>query len=273
MTVILKFVNFKLTSIKAILYTAILFLALLASVVWLAPIAFTACSPDSLWCKIAYGFTTSGGPIGFLLLLLLTCISYTLSTQGIRQKSIVFFKALAALLFFFGALAWVNEHLTKPILKLQRPSHVYMLDQAGQLDKIESLYLKSKKERKLFFEKLVEEHSQNFENIDVKVQTHWIEEAGFSFPSGHTFNAFLFSMIIAYAIYFNRSKISWRKLYVIPFIWATMVGISRVAMGAHSALDVSAGALLGILFGGLFLYIDITRHWLTRKNPIRLVKQ
>jgi phosphatidylglycerophosphatase B len=235
-------------------------------VVWVIPIAFTACSPHSWWCKIAYGFTTSGGPIGFLLLLLFTCLCYTLSAEGIREKSLVFVKALTSLLFFFGVLAWVNEHLTKPVLKLQRPSHVYMLTHTGQLKSIDSLYDKSKNERKLFFEKLLAEHQQNFENIDARVQSHWIEEAGFSFPSGHTFNAFLFSMIIAYAIYFNRSKVSWRKLYITPFIWATLVGISRVAMGAHSALDVSVGALLGIFIGALFLYIDITRHWLTRKT-------
>jgi membrane-associated phospholipid phosphatase len=52
----------------------------------------------------------------------------------------------------------------------------------------------------------------------------------------------------------------------LPFVWAYMVGVSRVAMGAHSALDVSVGALMGVLTACLFLYVDMTRHWLTRKD-------
>lgn len=72
-------------------------------------------------------------------------------------------------------------------------------------------------------------------------------------------------MVISYAIYFNRNRPKLRKLFFIPFIWAIGVGVSRVAFGAHTALDVSAGACLGILLGMLFLYINFTLHWLTRK--------
>jgi len=105
-----------------------------------------------------------------------------------------------------------------------------------------------------------------FKQIDPGILNHWIDEAGFSFPSGHTFNAFLFAMILAYAIYFNRSKPQWRHLFFIPFLWALGVAVSRVALGAHTALDVTAGAGLGIITGTVFLYIDKTRHWLTNKD-------
>ncbi|MCD6066586.1 MAG: phosphatidylglycerophosphatase [Bacteroidetes bacterium] len=253
------------TPIRTIVYTALAFLCILLLVIWLTPIAFTACSPGSYWCLIAYGFTTSGGAVGFFILLLLTGFFYTLSEKIFRQKVIIFFKSVISLILVFGALAWVNEHYTKPILKLQRPSHVYMLKQTHIADKIDTLYTLGKKERGEFFAALVKDHIDAFKDIDARVQQHWIDEAGFSFPSGHTFNAFLFAMVIAYAIYFNRSRPKLRKLFFLPFAWAAGVGISRVAMGAHTALDVSAGATLGILIGLLFLYIDFTRHWLTRK--------
>jgi phosphatidylglycerophosphatase B len=235
-------------------------------VVWLTPVAFTACSSGSTWCLIAYGFTTSGGAIGFFTLLLLTGFFYTLSEKILRQKVIIFFKSVLSLILVFGTLAWINEHYTKPIWKLQRPSHVYMLKQTNIPEKIDTLYLLSKKDRGQFFAALLKNNVDKFNNIDARIQDHWIEEAGFSFPSGHTFNAFLFAMVISYAIYFNRSRPKLRKLFFIPFVWAVCVGISRVAMGAHTALDVSAGATLGILLGWLFLYIDFTRHWLTRKD-------
>ncbi len=171
-----------------------------------------------------------------------------------------------ALIAIFGILAYVNEHYTKPILKSQRPSHVYMLKQTGLGKTIDSLYQLDKTSRQAFFSKLLQQHPSEFKEIDTDIQAHWIEEAGFSFPSGHTFNAFLYAVILAYPLLYNRSYPWARKLYFVPFIWALFVGISRVAMGAHTAFDVSAGAAMGIFIGFIFLYSDRTRHWLTRKN-------
>jgi phosphatidylglycerophosphatase B len=234
--------------------------------VYFLPIAFTACEPHSAWSKIAFFFTSSGGPQGFLILLILTGYFYSSSQVKKREKVRVFLLSVFTLMIFFGSLAWINENYTKPVLKLQRPSHVYMLDQIGARTKIDTLYLWDKQERQKYFNELLLNNPLKFQNIDNDIQAHWVEEAGFSFPSGHTYNAFLFAMLIAYAIYYNRNKVHLRKWYVLPFLWAYMVGVSRVAMGAHSALDVSVGALLGILTACLFLYVDITRHWLTRKD-------
>lgn len=234
--------------------------------VYLAPLGFTACASDSTWCDLAFGFTTSGGPLGFLILLLLTGAFYASTAPTIGDKITVFFKSIVSLAIFFGVLAFVNEHYTKHILKSQRPSHIYMLSQAGMSRTIDSLYTLDKKERQEFFAALIRDNPVKFAKIDKDIQEHWIEEAGFSFPSGHTFNAFLFAMIIAYAIYFNRSRPQLRHLYIMPFVWALTVGVSRVAMGAHTPFDVSFGAAFGILTGTVFLYIGVTRHWLTRKN-------
>lgn len=173
---------------------------------------------------------------------------------------------MLALVALFGILAYVNEHYTKPILKSQRPSHVYMLEQTGLLQSIDSLYQLDKQSRQAFFSELITKHPLQFREIAPDVQEHWIEEAGFSFPSGHTFNAFLYAVILAYPLLYNRSYPWVRPLYFLPFIWALLVGISRVAMGAHTPFDVSAGAALGILLGFIFLYSDKTRHWLTRKQ-------
>ncbi len=95
---------------------------------------------------------------------------------------------------------------------------------------------------------------------------HWVQESGFSFPSGHSFNAFLLAMVLAYGIYHNQFRAQWRKLFVLPFIWALAVAVSRVAIGVHTPLDVSTGAAMGIGLGILLLYIDFTRHWLTQNK-------
>ncbi len=134
------------------------------------------------------------------------------------------------------------------------------------LHQIDSLYQLTKEQRSVYFGDLIQKNPFQFKAIDVSVQNHWVEEAGFSFPSGHTFNAFLFATIIAFSIYFNRWKPQLRNLFIFPFAWAFCVGVSRVAMGAHTAFDVSVGASMGIGIGALFLYFDRTRHWLTRET-------
>ena len=236
--------------------------------VFFTPLPFTACSVHSFWCETAYLITNSGGTAGFFIVLIFTSVCYASSAMNRKEKIKVFFKSVLSLLIFFGALAFVNERYTKPLLKSQRPSHVYMLNQTGLSSTIDSLYQLDKQARKDFFQVLVNTHPLEFKQIDPEITAHWVDEAGFSFPSGHTFNAFLFAMILSYAILFNKSYPHLRKLFFIPFIWAFFIGISRVAIGAHSPLDVSAGAALGISIGWLFLYIEKTRHWLTRKEII-----
>jgi len=64
----------------------------------------------------------------------------------------------------------------------------------------------------------------------------------FSFPSGHTLHAVLFS-VIALNYYPQLSVI------LLPFTF--MVGLSRVVLGLHYPSDVVAGALIGSTVAGL----------------------
>lgn len=67
-----------------------------------------------------------------------------------------------------------------------------------------------------------------------------------AFPSGHTLTAFA----IASALYFSCAK-SKRKHLLILFVIASLVGLSRNAVGAHWLTDVLAGAGVGLWCGML----------------------
>ncbi|MBC7383711.1 MAG: phosphatase PAP2 family protein [Bacteroidia bacterium] len=51
-----------------------------------------------------------------------------------------------------------------------------------------------------------------------------------------------------------------------PLAWALAVSLSRIAIGVHTAIDVSSGAAMGIVTASILLYIDFKRHWLTNNK-------
>lgn len=64
-----------------------------------------------------------------------------------------------------------------------------------------------------------------------------------SFPSGHTLTAFAIAALLVLGLQLR----SWRLAGV--FALACLIGLSRIAVGAHWPLDVLGGAVLGSLCG------------------------
>jgi undecaprenyl-diphosphatase len=62
----------------------------------------------------------------------------------------------------------------------------------------------------------------------------------FSFPSGHTAAAFLLATLCY--VFFGAIALP-------LFIWAAMVGLSRIWLGVHFPTDILAGSCLGIVIG------------------------
>ncbi|NUY55645.1 MULTISPECIES: phosphatase PAP2 family protein [Salinivibrio] len=64
----------------------------------------------------------------------------------------------------------------------------------------------------------------------------------YSMPSGHTAGAFLMASLLS--IFFP-------SLTLFVFIWASLIGISRVLLGVHFVTDIIVGAGLGIMCANL----------------------
>lgn len=62
----------------------------------------------------------------------------------------------------------------------------------------------------------------------------------FSFPSGHTCGAFLFTTLLC---------ASFGVILAPVYAWAACVGLSRVVLGVHFPTDTLVGAMLGMAIG------------------------
>lgn len=252
--------------LKSVIRTALIFYIFLLLVVWCTPVAFIAISKDSILSDLAYAITNSGGKYYVMLIAAVTALIFAYRDKMEKAPAFKFLKQfgiLFLLLFFF---AFLNEYGIKQFVKITRPSHAYIFKYSAPEISMIEFYQLPVHERQKQLKSLIDSSQFLNAHVDEKVRKHWIEEAGYSFPSGHTFNAFLLATVLSFSI--KRSRIlHFNKYFFIPIIWATSVGISRIALGAHSALDVSFGAALGVLTAGLLLYFEGSRNFiLHRKN-------
>jgi|TARA_R110000850_G_scaffold230807_3_gene355563 membrane-associated phospholipid phosphatase len=83
-----------------------------------------------------------------------------------------------------------------------------------------------------------------------------------SLPSGHTITIFaaVFTFLVLLCR-FSKTRYTWLWLGM-GFSFATMVGLSRLAVGAHWPIDILLGAMLGWVagVGGAFFYLRIFEH-------------
>ncbi len=83
-------------------------------------------------------------------------------------------------------------------------------------------------------------------NVHQQISLRSIPLDQFSFPSGHTLHAVIFSMV---AIHYYPAL----AIVLIPF--TILIGLSRPILGLHYPSDVLVGGLIGILISMISFYI------------------
>jgi len=234
--------------------------------VWIINPGFDGCLPGSRWCLSMYWLTQSGGWTGSLIAVLMISLAYAFIPLHPRGKIIMFVRTALVLTLVLGGFARINEHYIKSQFAVSRPSHKYIIRESHSKVKLDSVYLLLMPERRTFFKKIVEADTIHFKNIDQRVLAHWVDEVGYSMPSGHTFNAFLLASMLTFSLYeLNQRQINF-WLYI-PMLWAAFVGLSRVVLGVHTPLDVTIGGALGIIVSHGLLCIPLLNRLLVPKRP------
>lgn len=159
---------------------------------------------------------------------------------------------LAAIALLLIGMAAANEFVLKRALRVPRPN-IDALATAGRLGgktAADFYALGDKEARRAFLAQHLLPAGGAEPALPDAIRAHWLEETGFSFPSGHatassTLAGFFFTAALALLSGARRVAVA----LVIP--WAVAVCWSRVALQVHTPLDVSVGALQGLSAGAL----------------------
>jgi undecaprenyl-diphosphatase len=69
---------------------------------------------------------------------------------------------------------------------------------------------------------------------------------GFSFPSGHAFNAAVVCTVVVFLLWPLLSSVGHRVATLLAVVFALVVGLDRIFLGVHFPSDVLAGYVLGV---------------------------
>ena len=217
------------------------------------------CDLTSDTATVSYWAAQSGGRIGaptigvLMLVLLITRHGMSGARRTLEAALIVIVVAI-----FAGGGAALNEHGVKEALKIPRPNIVYLAgaDGAGPLGMSpEEFYGKGDKEARGELLRKTLETEPPPVKLGPAIRDHWVEETGYSFPSGHAFAAMFF------ATFFLSVGVSYistpqRRLFYLLLPWALAVCYSRLTLRVHTPTDITVGGLEGLVLGfGAFLLV------------------
>lgn len=168
-------------------------------------------------------------------------------TRRVGEAAVV---ALVLVILLAGG-SWLNEHVVKPAFAVPRPNVVELAETPPDAPTLklssEDFYAEPDRDAR-------RAHLRAVLTPDLplheRVREHWIAEAGFSFPSGHSFASAMFA---TFFLAVGRARLTGWRLWVFYLLpaWAVAVCLSRLVLRVHWPLDVCAGGLLGIGLGVL----------------------
>jgi phosphatidylglycerophosphatase B len=147
--------------------------------------------------------------------------------------------------------AALNEHVIKPMFEVPRPNIAYLAGSEGSGPlgmPASAFYALEDEDARRESLRAVLEADPPVIRMHHLIREHWIEETGYSFPSGHSFSA----MFIA--TFFLAMGLTWFSLpRLLPFYlllpWAVCVSYSRPMLWLHTPADIAAGGLEGLVLG------------------------
>ncbi len=240
---------------------------------WLFPFVDSTREPyfdlTTGFANVNYWVAQSGGKTGapiigvLMLALLVTRHGISLSRRILEVTLVVIIVAVCA-----GGGAALNENGVKPAFKVPRPNIVYLAgaNGTGPLGMSpEEFYDKGDKEARRGALRRILETEPSPVELGPMVREHWIEESGYSLPSGHSFSAMFFAtFFLATGVTYISTQRLWLFYLLLP--WALAVCYSRPILRVHTPTDIAIGGLEGLVLGfaAFFLFRTGLTVWYER---------
>lgn len=226
-----------------LLIISVLSYVIMAAIVFLFPVGFSGYMITDIstpfWIAVTSTAGFYGGSVFIICLLIYLLIHFHRSSRK-KRLAWLFMGIVFGILIIMTVVTLV---FIKGSFKEIRPSQIYLLEK-GILENEKEFFMLSPEQKRIFLQKQTEISKDSLKYIYPLVLEEWINESGYSFPSGHSQTAFFLGTILAFVlIRTTKSKI----LFIIPFIWAILVCISRVVIGIHYPVDVAGGAAIGLI--------------------------
>jgi phosphatidylglycerophosphatase B len=229
---------------------------LLISLAFVLPMVDSTRAPyfdlTQTFAQLAYWLSQSGGKFGapivavLMLTLLVTRGGITFQRRWKESGVVVLIAAICA-----GGGAALNEHIVKAQLKIPRPNIIWLAGENGTgplgmtPDAFYAIGNKAARRKPL---RNVLTKVPGPVRLSAAIEAHWIEETGYSFPSGHAFTAMFFAtFLLMIAATYLTTKRLWMFYALLP--WALAVCYSRPILRVHTPTDIMLGGLQGLVVG------------------------
>lgn len=219
---------------------------ILIFIVFLFPIGFSEYRSSDTLAPFWYRITLTGGVCGGMVIIFFILIYLFIHFRKNSEKMRSIYFLLGMITFIEILSAGATLYCFKDIFQYPRPSQLYFVEKGFIENSGKEYFVMPPDEKRKYLREILAENSNKLENIYPPILNSWINDNGFSFPSGHAQTSFLLGTIIAFVIYKTYSK---KYYFLIPLIWAILVAVSRVVIGVHYPIDVSAGAFIGLITG------------------------
>jgi len=211
---------------------------------------------DGRLARVLCGLTETGG-VRLVPVVLLAALAIWVTDRGTerprrRRESLAMLGLVAVAL---PSAALLNEYVLKRLVAEPRPSLLRMMEAGFIPDPSAFDRLDEDGRREFLTSRLGGEAMPEAAaalSVSPVVLQHWIHQTGYTFPSGHALNAFLVAVLFLGGALANPTPRR-RGLAGALLGWAVAIALTRVLLLVHRPVDVTAGALLGAVLGGVFV--------------------
>lgn len=202
--------------------------------------------------QLAYLLSQSGGKFGApMIALLMLTLLINHGHYPSRQKPKVAGIVLLIATICAGGGASLNEHGLKAQLKIPRPNITWLAGDNGSGPlgmTANDFYQTGDKQARSATLLTVLTHVPAPVLLSAPIEAHWVEETGYSLPSGHSYAAMFFAtFFLLLASTYIRTKSIWLFYALLP--WALAVCYSRPILRVHTPADIAIGAIQGLVVG------------------------